>query len=251
MMTADHKPRQALPDAADHRPRVLVVDDDPDLRDMLELILADEGFGVVSAADGPSALRVVDEALADLVLLDIMMPGMDGVEVCRQMRQRSSVPIIMLTAKRRESDVVTGLEAGADDYVTKPFSLRELTARVRSALRRMELDAAQAARPQARHVFDNGRLVVDTQKRQVELEGRPVSLSRTEFALLLFLVANAGRVVPHDELMDHLWKATGSAEQSRLRTFMGLLRRKLGERGRRGRYLHSHHGSGYRFEPGP
>jgi DNA-binding response OmpR family regulator len=251
MIAGNYRSLHASQELADHRPRVLVVDDDPDLRDMLHLTLADEGFDVVAAADGPSALRVVDEASADLVLLDVMMPGMDGVEVCRRMRQRSSLPIIMLTAKRQESDVVSGLEAGADDYVTKPFSLRELTARVRSALRRMELDAARPALSHARRSFDNGCLVLDSAKRQVELEGRPVPLSRTEFALLELLVTNAGRVVPHDEIMDHLWKATGSAEQSRLRTFMGLLRRKLGERGRNGRYLHSHHGSGYRFEPGP
>ena len=251
MISGNHQSLHASQAQANHRPRVLVVDDDPDLRDMLHLTLADDGFDVVAAADGPSALRVVDEASADLVLLDIMMPGMDGVEVCRRMRQQSSLPIIMLTAKRQESDVVRGLEAGADDYVTKPFSLRELTARVRSALRRLELDAARPALSQARRTFDNGRLVIDPAKRQVELAGHPVPLSRTEFALLEFLVANTGRVVPHDEITDHLWKAIGSAEQSRLRTFMGLLRRKLGERGRSGRYLHSHHGCGYRFEPEP
>jgi DNA-binding response OmpR family regulator len=250
MITAHHQPLQALQEQAKNRPRVLVVDDDPDLRDMLHLTLAEEGFQVVAAADGPSALRVVDEASADLVLLDVMMPGMDGMEVCRRMRQRSTLPIIMLTAKHQENDVVGGLEAGADDYVTKPFSVRELTARVRSAFRRMELDAAWPARPHERRTFDNGRLVIDAAKRQVELEGHPVQLSRTEFALLEFLVANAGRVVPHHAIMDHLWRATGPAEQSRLRTFMGLLRRKLSERGRNGRYLHSHHGSGYRFEPG-
>jgi DNA-binding response OmpR family regulator len=250
MITSNPQPLQSPQELANHRPRVLVVDDDPDLRDMLHLTLAEEGFQVVAAADGPSALRVVDEASADLVVLDVMMPGMDGMEVCRRMRQRSPLPIIMLTAKRHENDVVSGLEAGADDYVTKPFNVRELTARVRSAFRRMELDAARPARPQERRAFDNGRLVIDAAKRQVELEGHAVQLSRTEFALLEFLVANTGRVVPHDAIMGHLWRAAGSAEQSRLRTFMGLLRRKLRERGRNGRYLHSHHGSGYRFEPG-
>lgn len=231
------------------RARLLVVDDDPSLRELLQIGLESEGFAVTTAEDGPTALAQFDELDPDLVVLDVLMPGMDGMELCRRIRQQSPVPIIMLTAKRNENDVVLGLESGADDYVTKPFSVRELAARVKSLRRRLDIDMRQTPRTNERFEFDDGRFVLDGAKQQVEVDGQPVGLSRTEFALLHVLVTNVGRVVSHNEIMERLWKATGPPEQSKLRTYMGLLRRKIGERGRSGRYLHSHHGSGYRFEP--
>ena len=240
--------RVAEPQPTD-RQRLLVVDDDADVRDFLRLAMEGQGFDVELAADGPSALEVLSRTSVDLVLLDLVIPGMDGLEVCRRIRLQSSVPIIMVTARRNEADIVVGLEAGADDYVTKPFSVHELTARVRSNLRRTELDAQASARGLPRQVFDGGRLVIDAARQQVEVDGHAIPLSRTEFNLLQFLAAHAGQVVGHDAIMEYLWHETGPAEESRLRTFMGLLRRKLGDRGRSGRYLHSHHGSGYRFDP--
>ena len=231
-------------------PCILVADDDPDLRRLLQDVLEDEEMAVVCAPNGATALDLFHQSEPDVVLLDVVMPGLSGVEVCQRIRATSNVPIILLTALRQEADVVRGLEAGADDYVTKPFGTRELTARVRSALRRMERAVQAGDSGDERLEFDDGALVLDMARRQVEVSGRAVPLSRTEFALLKLLADSAGRVVPRDEILEHLWGRTGVAEQSRLRTYMGLLRRKLGERGRRGRYLYSHHGVGYRFEPG-
>jgi DNA-binding response OmpR family regulator len=235
---------------AEATPRILVADDDQDLRQLVQDILEEEQMSVLCAANGSAALELFQAAEPDVVVLDVVMPGMTGVEVCQQIRERSNVPIILLTALRQESDVVRGLEAGADDYVVKPFGTQELAARVRSALRRMERLGSASAVVDERLVFDNGALVLDTARRQIELGGRVVPLSRTEFSLLKLLADNAGRVMARDEILQHLWGKTGVPEQSRLRTYMGLLRRKLGERGRRGRYLYSHHGVGYRFEPG-
>ncbi|MBI2756397.1 MAG: response regulator transcription factor [Chloroflexi bacterium] len=235
-------------DGAPEIPRLLVVDDDPHLRELLQVALAEEGFHVSLVPDGAAAVAAVEQDAFDAILMDVMMPEMDGIEACRTIRLRSPVPIIMLTARRNEADVVAGLEAGADDYVTKPFSISELTARIRANLRRVEIDSLAPVRSTDRKVFDNGRLVLDGGKRQVIVDGREVPLSRTELSLLQFLVSHEGRVLTHEEIMQHIWKSGGAAEQSRLRTFMGMLRKKLGEQGRGGRYLHSHHGSGYRFE---
>ncbi len=180
-------------------PKILVVDDEPSLTEALSYALVAEGFEVVTAADGEEALRLLDREHPDLVLLDLMLPRVSGTEVCRRVRRDSDLPIIMLTAKDSEVDTVLGLELGADDYVTKPFSMRELTARVRAVLRRGE------AREDDDDALHAGELRLDPERHETHLGDRPVELPPKEFALLELLVRNAGRVLTRDVLIDRVW----------------------------------------------
>ena len=188
-------------------PTILVVDDEPAYRDALRAALQREGFGVDLAADGPDALRRVKASPPDLVLLDLMLPGMSGIDVCREIRKTSAVPIIMVTARDSELETVVGLEVGADDYVTKPFRLRELVARVRATLRR---SAAWCTNGTATSVtsgeaIEIGDVRLDGASHEVAVKGEPIHLPRKEFELLELLMLNAGIVITRDTLIDRVW----------------------------------------------
>lgn len=182
--------------------KILLVDDEPALIKALKFNLEKEGFAVITAADGREALAKAESESPALIVLDVMLPEVDGFEVCRRLRRTSAVPIIMLTAKGEEIDRVVGLEIGADDYLTKPFSLRELTARINALLRRVRFDS-DAAKPKS--VFACGELQVDLDKHKVSVSGRQAELTTKEFDLLKLLLTNAGRVFTRDQLLNQVW----------------------------------------------
>ncbi len=227
--------------------RVLIVDDEPSIVRMLELALAAEGYDTVIAGNGTEAIAAVEENEPDVVVLDIIMPGIDGFEACRRIRNISSAPIIMLTARRNEMDIIQGLDAGADEYVTKPFSVAELSARIRAALRRAEISDDDPNR-ERRLVFDNGDLVIDLDRRAVIRNGAQVPLSATEFRLISFLVANAGRVVPHERILEYVWGPEHTLQTSHLRAYIALLRKKIEQDPQNPRLILSAHSVGYHFE---
>jgi len=190
--------------------RILLVEDEESYRDPLAYLLAREGYEVTTAATGPDALTAFDAEGADLVLLDLMLPGLSGTEVCRQIRQKSDVPVIMLTAKDGEIDKVVGLELGADDYVTKPYSSRELLARVRAVLRRRQAPVASGAEPgdeggEDASVLVAGPVRMDVERHTVLVDDRPVAFPLKEFELLELLLRNAGRVLTRGQLIDRVW----------------------------------------------
>jgi phosphate regulon transcriptional regulator PhoB len=222
---------------------VLVVEDEPDIRGLIVHHLAREGFRCRTASTGAEALREVRASLPDLVVLDLMLPEMDGLELCRRLRgdpASAAVPIIMLTARTDEVDRVVGLEMGADDYVAKPFSPRELVARVRAVLRR-------AGRPAGEALLRGGRVVLDRARHAVEAAGRPVELTPKEFDLLQALMEAAGRVLSREHLLERVWGYARSAEiESRtVDVHVRRLRAKLGDEGRR---IATVTGVGYRFD---
>ena len=204
--------------------RVLVVEDEESFSDALSYMLGREGFEAVVARTGPEALTEFDRSGADIVLLDLMLPGLSGTEVCRTLRTRSNVPIIMLTAKDGEIDKVVGLELGADDYVTKPYSARELVARIRAVLRRRG-DAAEA--PPGDGVLEAGRVRMDVERHVVAVAGEPVSLPLKEFDLLEYLLRNAGRVLTRGQLIDRVWGSDYVGDTKTLDVHVKRLRAKL------------------------
>ena len=223
--------------------RVLVVDDEPRMIRFIRLNLEHDGFAVVEANTGIEALAQLRDQLPDVVLLDVMMPEMDGFETLRLIREVSTVPVVMLTAKGEEDDRVRGLELGADDYVTKPFSPRELVSRVRAVLRRTEMPAATEKVP----IRVDDRLAVDFDRREVFVEGKPVQLRPTEFRLLYHLVQNAGWVVPHDQLLAKVWGYEYRDETHYLRLYINYLRQKLEKDPSNPQYILTERGVGYRF----
>jgi len=202
--------------------RVLVVEDEASFSDPLSYMLRKEGFDVAVCATGPDAIEAFDRSGADLVLLDLMLPGLPGSEVCRALRERSNVPVIMLTAKDGEIDKVVGLELGADDYIAKPFHPDELAARVRAVLRRASGVAPGSG------IVHLGPVDVDLERRLVTRDGKLVSLSRTEWLLLQHLVVNAGKVVLHTELLTKVWGPEYRDDLQYLRVWISRVRRKLG-----------------------
>ncbi len=225
------------------RRRILVVDDEPRMIRFIRLNLEHDGFDVVEATSGSQALAQLRDRLPDLVLLDVMMPDLDGFETLRLLREISSVPVIMLTAKGDEDDRVRGLELGADDYVTKPFSPRELVSRVRAVLRRTESPAAAPHEP----VRVDDRLTIDFDRREVRVEGQLVRLRPTEYRLLYHLVQNAGWVVPHDQLLAKVWGYEYRDETHYLRLYINYLRQKLEKDPAHPEYILTERGVGYRF----
>lgn len=223
--------------------RVLVVEDEESFSDALSYMLRKEGFEVAVAADGPSALEDYDRWGADLVLLDLMLPGLPGTEVCRQLRQRSSVPVIMLTAKDSEVDKVVGLELGADDYVTKPFSSRELLARVRAVLRRGG-DPSDLLPG----VIEAGPVRMDVERHVVSVDGEAVRLPLKEFELLELLVRNAGRVLTRGQLIDRIWGADYVGDTKTLDVHVKRLRAKIEPDPAQPRHLLTVRGLGYKLE---
>ena len=204
--------------------RILVVEDEESFSEALAYLLGKEGFDVVVADTGIAAVELFDKHGADLVLLDLMLPGLSGTEVCKQLRTRSAVPIIMLTAKDAEIDKVVGLELGADDYVTKPYSSRELIARIKAVLRRNSSDAEAA---DASDIHTAGPIKIDTAKHQVTLNGASITLPLKEFELLEYLVRNAGRVLTRSQLIDRVWGGDYFGDTKTLDVHIKRLRSKI------------------------
>jgi DNA-binding response OmpR family regulator len=225
--------------------RILLVDDEQPVQKLLSFPLEKEGYEVVPALDGQEALERFENERFDLVVLDIMLPKMDGLEVCRRMRAKSSVPIIMLTAKAEEIDKVLGLEIGADDYITKPFSMREFRSRVRAALRRAEMSRLDGGGDEP---LDRGALHIDTAKRTTELNGEPVQLTYVEFEILSVLARHPGRVYTRDMLLDRIWGDSAYRDQRTIDVHIRHLREKLEQDPRVPEYLLTVRGVGYRFK---
>jgi two-component system OmpR family response regulator len=226
--------------------RVLVVDDEATLVDTIRYNLRREGYDVHVAGDGNEALRLARASAPDLVVLDLMLPGLDGLEVCRQLRRESTVPILMLTAKDDEVDKIVGLEVGADDYMTKPFSMRELLARIRAMLRRSrmvqqdaEADGAQAVR--------SGDLEANPLQRRVVLGERALQLKPKEFDLLVYLMQQRGRVMTRDQLLEKVWGYTFGGDTRTVDVHIRWLREKIEEDPGTPRRLETVRGVGYRF----
>jgi len=225
---------------------VLIVDDEPIVREVVERYLRQDGFQVETAADGDEALRRFAAARPDLVVLDLMLPGPDGLEVCRRMRADSNVPIIMLTARGDETDTIIGLGVGADDYVSKPFSPRELVARIKAVLRRTtgEHLVASGADP-----LRFGDLTIRPDRRQVELNGQSVELTAREFDLLAFLAGNPSHVFTRDELLDKVWDWAYASDGGTVTVHIRRLRQKIEVDPERPRHVKTVWGVGYKFEP--
>jgi DNA-binding response OmpR family regulator len=226
-------------------PRILLVDDEQSIQTLLSFPLRKDGYEVVQATDGREALARFGETTFDLVVLDVMLPRLDGLEVCRRMRARSSVPIIMLTAKAEEIDKVLGLELGADDYITKPFSLREFRSRVKAALRR----AGMARRePSADEVpLEVHELRIDPAKRAVEVRGAAVQTTYVEFEILVALATSPGRVWTRDMLLTRIWGDSAYRDQRTIDVHIRHLREKLERDAKDPEYLFTVRGVGYRF----
>ena len=225
--------------------RILVVEDEESYRDPLTYQLTREGFEVVEAADGNSALAAYDAEGADLVLLDLMLPGLSGTEVCRELRARGDVPVIMLTAKDSEIDKVVGLELGADDYVTKPYSYRELLARVRAVLRRRQ--PGGSAEQDEDGVLEVGPVRMDVERHTVAVSGQSVALPLKEFDLLELLLRNAGRVLTRGQLIDRVWGADYVGDTKTLDVHVKRIRSKIEPDPGTPKYLLTVRGLGYKL----
>src|SRR5215471_14114195 len=224
---------------------ILLVDDEEAVRKVLTFPLERDGYQVVQAADGEEALARFGDQPVDLVVLDIMLPKLDGLEVCKQLRSRSSVPIIMLTARDDELDKVVGLELGADDYITKPFSIREFRSRVRALLRRAKLPPYQG--DDGDEIISSNGLKIDVGRRTVELEGRSVQLTYVEFELLRTMAAHPGRVFSRKMLLEELWGGSDYREPRTIDVHVRHLREKLERDPSEPEYIHTVRGVGYRF----
>jgi two-component system response regulator RegX3 len=222
---------------------ILVVEDEASLREPLEYLLRREGYDVSGVDNGLDAVTTAQASEPDLILLDLMLPGMPGTEVCREIRQRSSVPIIMLTAKDSEVDIVVGLELGADDYVTKPYSSRELLARIRAVLRRRSADDSSND-----SVLDFHGITLDSDRHQVTLHGEPVSLPLKEFELLELLMLNAGRVLTRGQIIDRVWGSDYFGDTKTLDVHIKRLRSKIEKVPAEPEVIVTVRGLGYRFE---
>jgi DNA-binding response OmpR family regulator len=222
---------------------VLVVDDEPIVREIVVGYLEREGYRTLEAADGNRARELLEQERPSLVVLDLMLPGTDGLSLCRWIRARSDLPVIMLTARGEEADKIVGLELGADDYVTKPFSPRELAARVRSVLRRSDT----APRKPQRLSFDG--LELDAGAREVTKRGKALRLTAKEFDLLYFLASNPRHVFSRDQLMDRVWGYAAALDTGTVTVHIRRLREKLEDDPSRPRYLETIWGAGYRFSP--
>lgn len=221
---------------------VLIVEDDRKTASLLTLYLEREGFKTISAHDGQQALEMAKRHQPGFVILDLMLPKIDGIEVCRQLRSQSHVPILMLTAKDEELDRVLGFSLGADDYVVKPFSPRELVARVKAILRRVSPETSKA-----KGLLAYGRLALDPEKRKVTLNGHPVSLTLSEYKLLQFLMAAPGRVFTREELLNHLYPSGEAVIDRVIDVHIGKIRQKIEENPAQPRYVLTVRGVGYQF----
>ena len=234
-------------DAKQGRKTVLIVEDEDNLLAPLIYNLEREGYRVVTATDGGEGLELAREESPSLVILDIMLPTMDGIQVCRVLRSESDVPILMLTAKGEELDKVLGLEMGADDYMTKPFSMRELVARVKAMLRRAELSPA-STNGRKGGIIKSGDLSIDVEARKVSLSGVPVKLKPKEFDLLALFAAHPGKAFTRDDILDTIWGGKDNIDRRTVDVHVRWIRQKLGEGDGAPRKIITIRGHGYRFE---
>jgi two-component system KDP operon response regulator KdpE len=221
---------------------ILIVDDEPQIRRVMRTTLSSHGYSIIEAKSGEEALSLIRTEHADLIVLDVNLPGISGLDTCREIRASSDVPIIMLTVRNSERDKVQALDAGADDYVVKPFGVEELMARIRAALRR-------AGPGDAIPAFVSDDLLIDFEKRAVTVKGAPVKLTPKEFELLRQLVANAGKSQAHRRLLQAVWGPDYGDETEYLRVFINQLRKKIEPDPQHPRYIHTEPWIGYRFEP--
>jgi len=224
-------------------PTVLVVDDEPIVRDVVVRYLRRDGFTTLEAGDGSTARRLIETSEPHLVVLDVMLPGMDGLELCRWIRGRSELPVILLTARGEEADRIVGLELGADDYVTKPFSPRELAARVRTVLRRSGGDGGRTER------LGFGEIELDRASRVATRAGAPLALTAKEFDLLWFLASHPHRVFSRDQLMDRVWDYASTIDTGTVTVHVRRLREKIEADPARPVHLKTVWGAGYRLDP--
>ena len=222
---------------------VLIVEDDPHTIEVVQLYLRRDGHQVISAADGLEGLRLAREAQPDLVVLDLMLPGMDGIEVCRLLREESEVPIVILTARVEEEDRLTGLDLGADDYVTKPFSPRELAARIRAVLRRSARDVVDSGPVELAY----GNIAVNRPRRTVHIGKAPVRLTPTEFRLLVLMLREPGQIFTRDQIIDRVFGYDFDGFDRTVDVHISSLRRKLEAASPEQRYIHTVYGVGYRL----
>jgi DNA-binding response OmpR family regulator len=223
--------------------RILLVDDEQSIQTLLSYPLRKDGYHVTSAQDGREALQRFEEARFDLVILDLMLPKLDGVEVCRELRSRSQVPIIMLTAKGSETDKVAGLEVGADDYITKPFSMREFRSRVKAALRRSRM----GGEPDGEETIDHGELKIDFGRRLVTLREEEIKVTYVEFEILGALARSPGRVLSRETLLEHVWGDSEYRDPRTVDVHIRHLREKLESDPKDPEFLFTVRGVGYRF----
>lgn len=226
---------------------MLIIDDDAKLVQALELYLSKAGYEVITAADGLEGLQEMYAHRPDLIILDIMMPKMDGWKACRRIREVSDVPIIMLTARGQEYDKVKGLKQGADDYVAKPFGLKELAARVEAVLRRTRLPPPT----EGAVLYADEELVIDSERWEVSRGGEPLELTATERRLLFYLVHNAGRVLTHRQLLERVWGPEYIDEVDYVKLYIWRLRQKIEEEPSQPRYILTERGIGYKFAKNP
>jgi two-component system KDP operon response regulator KdpE len=226
------------------RRRILVVDDEPQITRVLRTSLSSQGYDIRVANDGETALEIMKDWTPDLVVTDLSMPNMDGLELCRRLRVASQVPIIVLSVRGEERTKVQALDAGADDYITKPFGIDELLARVRAALRRVPAENGQAS------LIETGDFRIDLAAHKVAVRKREVHLTPKEFDLLVYLARHAGRVVTHRALLGAIWGGQSTEQVEYLRVFVGQLRKKLEPESASPRYIVTEPWVGYRFEPG-
>jgi two-component system KDP operon response regulator KdpE len=223
--------------------RILIIDDDLTLLDLLKQSLGKAGYKVLIATNAIDGLQMLYKERADLVVLDVMMPRMDGWEACARIREISDVPIIMLTAKDKEADTLKGFQYGVDDYVTKPFSFAELTARVKAIL----LRTRRPPPDKERHVYAFDELVVDADNSQVTLRGKPISLTPTEFRLLLTLAENSGHILSHEQLLSQVWGPEYVGEAGYVKRYIWYLRQKIEDDPSDPQYILTERGFGYKL----
>jgi len=221
---------------------VLIVDDEPQIRRVVRTTLSSQGYAILEAKSGEEALEKLRSDHPSLILLDVNMPGISGLDACREIRESSDVPIIMLTVRNAERDKVQALDAGADDYIVKPFGVQELMARIRAALRRSSANEATPA-------FVSDELKIDFEKRAVTVKGKPIRLTPKEFELLRHLVAERGKALGHRRLLQAVWGPDYGEETEYLRVFINQLRKKIEPDPRHPRYIHTEPWVGYRFDP--
>jgi two-component system KDP operon response regulator KdpE len=225
--------------------RILVVDDEPQIRRALQVNLENKGYDVSTAGSAEEAFEAITHRKPDVVIVDLLLPSMDGIELTRRIREQSPVPIIVLSAIGDEQKKVEALESGADDYVTKPFSMEELSARISSALRRTVM--LSGAEP----VFRSGALSINFERREVRLHDEPVKLTPTEYDLLKYMIQYSGKVLTHRTLLTAIWGEAYVDQAQYLRVFIGQLRKKIEQNTARPQYILTDPGVGYRFEPSP
>jgi len=225
--------------------RILVVDDEPQIRRSLQVNLENKDYAVTTAGSAEEALESIVHRKPDVVIVDLLLPSMDGIELTRRIREHSPVPIIILSAIGNEQKKIEALESGADDYVTKPFSMKELAARISSALRRtMMLSGTEP-------VYRNADLSINFERREVRIKDKPVKLTPTEYDLLKYMIQYAGKVLTHRTLLTAIWGEAYAEQAQYLRVFIGQLRKKLEQNTARPQYILTDPGIGYRFEPSP